>query len=232
MRSDLKIIKISRELINYIICKYHKTIKSSKTFVFQGNVYSYFCHQYNNSWKNERIVEIPIIWNMVKEYEGKRILEVGNVLSNYFPVSHDILDKYDRAEGVINQDVVDFKPSMKYDLIVSISTLEHVGWDEEPKDDNKILCAIENLKSCLASKGKMVVTLPLGHNPVLDKLLKEGKIPFTEFYYLRRNPADEWNEVDWKDIIDIKYDYKPYPAARGLVIGIVNKSAAIYDAPL
>ena len=38
----------------------------------------------------------------------------------------------------------------KYDLIVTISTLEHVGWDEEPRDPSKVLRAIENLKSCYA----------------------------------------------------------------------------------
>ena len=43
---------------------------------------------------------------------------------------------------MINQDVVDFKTNEKYDLIVSISTLEHVGWDEEPRDDKKISKAL------------------------------------------------------------------------------------------
>ena len=29
--------------------------------------------------------------------------------------------------------------------IVSISTMEHVGWDETPRDSKKILVALENL---------------------------------------------------------------------------------------
>jgi len=38
----------------------------------------------------------------------------------------------DETSGVINQDVVDYIPSEKYDLIIGISTLEHVlmmGYD-------------------------------------------------------------------------------------------------------
>jgi hypothetical protein len=38
-----------------------------------------------------------------------------------------VLDKYEQAPGVINEDVVSFSPPQKYDLIVSVSTLEHVG---------------------------------------------------------------------------------------------------------
>ena len=57
--------------------------------------------------------------------------------------------------------------------IVSISTIEHVGWDETPRGLNKIPLALENLTGCLASGGEIVVTLPLGYNAYLDKLLKE-----------------------------------------------------------
>ena len=45
------------------------------------------------------------------------------MLSYYFQVSHDILDKYEIVEGIINEDVVDYKSSKKYDLIISVLTL-------------------------------------------------------------------------------------------------------------
>ena len=58
--------------------------------------------------------------------------------------------------------------------IVSISTMEHVGWDETPRDPKKIPLALENLTTrCLAPGGEIVVTLPIGYNTYLDKLLKE-----------------------------------------------------------
>jgi len=149
---------IRNKLANSLWYYYFKLFKSSRTFTFQRETYRYFYHKYNTTWRNKRAVEVPIVWKIVNKYIGRNILEVGNVLSHYFPVNHDILDKYEKAKGVINQDVVDFSPAKKYDLIVSISTLEHVGWDETPREPMKILRAIENLKRLLAPKGKKLLS--------------------------------------------------------------------------
>jgi tetratricopeptide (TPR) repeat protein len=193
------------------------------TFNFRGQVYHYFYHYHNVTWDNERAVEIPIIREIVKECRGKRILEVGNVLSHYFPVEHDILDKYEKAAGILNQDVVDFAPVKEYDLIVSISTLEHVGWDEEPQQPEKILRAMEVLKTVLAPGGEMVLTLPVGYNPEMDKMLADGRLSFTECYGLKRvSAANEWVEAPWRKVLGTQYG-KPYPGANGLVIGIVRR---------
>jgi SAM-dependent methyltransferase len=204
-------------------CRYYKAFKSGKTFTFQGRPYHYFYHTYNTTWKNERAIEVPIVLEIVQKNHGKRILEVGNVLSHYFPVSHDILDRYEKSEGVINKDVVDFQPSCKYDLIVSISTLEHVGWDETPREPGKILRAIENLRNCLAPEGEIVVTLPSGSNSEVDKLVKKGKIQFSKRYHLKRISKDNrWVEVDWNDISNAKYG-TPFPFGNALIIGFIEK---------
>jgi cyclopropane fatty-acyl-phospholipid synthase-like methyltransferase len=193
----------------------------TKAFKFRGHVYKYFCNKYNTTWKNERVVEVPIVWEIVKNCHGK-ILEMGNVLSHYYAVTHDVVDKYEKAEGVINQDVVDFRTSERYDLIVSISTIEHVGWDESPKDDKKILVAIDNLKKLLNPKGRIVVSMPIGHNPYLDNLLKEEKTGFTSRFYLKRISKDNrWIETDWKGVENSKYN-NPYPFANGIVIGNIE----------
>lgn len=208
---------------NFFSYYHYKIFKSPRTFVFQGKTYIYFYHKHNLTWTNERAVEIPIVWDIVKKHSRKSILEVGNVLSYYFPVDHDILDKYEKVKGVINQDIVDFRPSKKYDLIVSISTLEHVGWDETPREPMKILRAIQNLKKLLSSGGKMVVTLPLGYNPEMDRLLKKGKTHFTQQYYLKRISRDnKWVEVDWDAVREVDYG-SPFPAANAIIIGITEK---------
>ncbi len=208
---------------NFLGYYYYKIFKSPRYFVFQGKTHLYFYHNHNLTWTNERAVEIPIVWDIVKRGNRKSILEVGNVFSYYFSVNHDILDKYESVEGVINKDVVDFKPSKKYDLIVSISTLEHVGWDEKPQDSKKILVAIQNLKKLLNPGGEIVVTLPLGYNPEMDKLLKEGKIHFTQRYYLKRISKDnKWVETGWEDVCGVGYG-NPYPGATAIIIGIIKK---------
>jgi hypothetical protein len=194
-----------------------------KTFFVRGNTYHYFDSFGNNTWHNERSVEIPIVLEMVRKYHGRNILEIGNVLSNHFKFEHDILDKYEIAKGVISKDVVDFKSDKKYDLIVSISTLEHVGWDENPRDDMKILRAIENLKTLIASGGgTIIITLPLGYNSALDKLMKDGVIRFTKRYHLLRiSRGNEWREASWKDVQHVKYN-SPFQFANGLLIGIIT----------
>jgi cyclopropane fatty-acyl-phospholipid synthase-like methyltransferase len=164
---------------------------------------------------------------LVREFRGKKVLEVGNVLSNYYYVNHDILDKYEIANRVINQDIIDLKKPNYYDLIVSISTLEHVGWDEDPRVPEKIITALNNLQDLLAPGGKIVVTLPLGYNTYMDKLLKEGKISFTERYCLNRISKDNrWREVKWDDIREPKFNF-PFPFANLLVIGIIEKDKRV-----
>jgi SAM-dependent methyltransferase len=208
--------------MNHLWYNYYKKTRSKGTFVFQGKTYGYFWHECCTTGINERAVEIPITWEIVKEHQGKNVLEVGNVLSHYFSVDHDVVDKYEVRDNVINQDVVDFQPSKKYDLIVSISTLEHVGWDETPRESKKVLRAIENLKKCLTVKGRIAFTLPMGYNPDLDRLLREGKIPFTRRHCLKRISRDnKWIEVDWEMIRDAKYGY-PFHCANGLVVGVIE----------
>jgi SAM-dependent methyltransferase len=210
---------------NSFLFWYYRTFKSSETFEFQETTYHYFYHFYGTTWKNERAVEIPIIWDIVKRNkdQGKRILEVGNVLSYRFHVNHDILDKYEMKSGIINEDVVNFNPSTLYDLIISISTLEHVGWDETPRDAMKILYAIENLKRILAPSGELIVTLPLGYNLEMDKFLRNGRIKFSKQYYLKRIAKNRWQEVNWKDVKDLKYNTS-IPAANGILVGVIKKS--------
>ncbi len=202
----------------------HHRLFKSRSFTFRGLTYHYFYHKYNVTWRNERAVEVPIIWEVVQRYAGRRILEVGNVLSHYFTVTHDILDKYEKADRVINHDVADFRPSRKYDLIVSISTLEHVGWDEEPREPMKFLRAIGNLTNSLAPQGELVVTLPLGHNLEMDNLLEHDKVPFTEQGCLKRISADnKWEEVDRKYTQYTRYNYLD-ACANEVVVGIIRKS--------
>jgi hypothetical protein len=201
---------------------YYRVAKSWATFAFQGRSYRYFYHPYNSTWKTERAVEVPIIWDLVRRCQGRRILEVGNVLSHYFPTSHDIVDKYERASGVLNEDIVDYRPARpddRYDLIVSISTIEHVGWDEEPRQPDKLLRAVEHLRELLAPGGAIALTLPLAYNPAMDAMLRDGRLRFPRQGCLKRISADNrWAEVDWPEIERAEFN-RPFRGINGLVIG-------------
>ncbi len=220
------LIKIEKEKIfnyfyNYTNLLLFKIFRSSNYFTIQEKKYKYFYHRYNNTWKNERSVEIPIIMEYIKECDNKEILEVGNVLSHYFRINHDIVDKHEKADIVINQDIVGYHPSKRYDLIISISTLEHVGLDETPPNPKRFLVAIANLKSILKPKGKIIMTLPIGFNQGINDILKSGLVDFSKKWYLKRISFSSWKEVKWEGFYHLKYG-TPFPNANGLFIGIIS----------
>jgi hypothetical protein len=211
---------------NYLWLSYYRLFRSSETFEFQGKNYHYLFHAYCPTWRNERATVIPIVWNMIQRYrqQNKRVLEVGNMLSYVFKVDHDILDKYEITEGVINEDAVDFNPPEQYDLIVSIFTLQVVGLEESPREPIKGFRAMQNLERHLAPGGRMVVLHALGHNHEMDKLLKNGTMQFDKQFYLKRISRYKWKGTTWGDVKDSTYDYS-VPTANGVVIGIIEKSS-------
>ena len=210
-------------IFGYFIVYYYKKFKSSETFEFQGKTYHYFFHPYGTTWRNERTVAVPIIWDIVKEYEEKKknVLEVGNMLSYYFKVSHDILDKYEIRKGVINEDVVDFKTSKEYDLIVSILTLPEVGWYESPRDPEKSLHSLDNLKKHLSPDGQIVLVVGLGLNTQFEMSLRSKTLELNKPGYLIHTTGYRWKEADWEEAKNIKYD-KMVPTAHAILIGTIE----------
>jgi SAM-dependent methyltransferase len=210
-------------LTHPIWTRYPALVGRRREFAFQGRAHPYFWHRYNGTWANERSVEIPIVQQMIGRFNHDSMLEVGNVLSHYFSGVHDVVDKYEVARGVTNADVVDFAPGKCYELIVSISTLEHVGWDEYPREAGKAVRAIEHLRRCLREGGRLVVTLPVGHNDDLDRALAAGEVSFSERYYLKRESAhNAWVETDATAVEGARYD-APFPSANVLLVGVIER---------
>lgn len=172
--------------------------------------------------ENERTVEIPLALRLVERRPGARILEVGNVLSAYRRFDHTVVDKYEKAGGVINADIVDYRPGRPFDLILCLSTLEHVGWDETPRDDGKIALALAAMASLLAPGGELLVTMPLGYNENLDRLLDSDALPFTERRFLKRISADNrWVEATWPEVRGSEFG-APFGCANAIVVGRVD----------
>jgi len=227
------ILKVSRKggfwrgLVDICAYGFYKIFRANKTFTFQNRTYKYFYHLYNRTVASERIIEIPIARELLNRYKKKKILEVGNVLSHYFPIKHDVLDKYENAPRMINEDVVSFKPdrNKKYDLIISISTMEHVGYSYgEKKDSTKFLKGVKNLKKYLAKGGKLIATFPVFYNPYIDKLIKTKKMPFDEKYYMKRSSFwNEWKETNYCEAIKGSSYDNFFANANVLYVGIYNK---------
>lgn len=201
------------------LCFFRKRI-SRKTFVFRGKQRFYWIHPF--TLNNERTVEVSIA-HALPNNRAASVLEVGNVLSNYFSFPHDVVDKYEMTPGVINEDIISYQPGKKYDFIVTLSTLEHVGWDETPREPEKILRAIAHLKKLLNDGGELVATMPLGYNAYVDQLLGTKQTGFDDNFYLKRiNSANEWREVPWEEVKGAAYG-SPFPCANAIFVGFFRK---------
>jgi SAM-dependent methyltransferase len=143
-------------------------------------------------------------------------------LSHYFPANHEIVDKYEKGDGIVNEDIVDFRPGKKYDLIISISTLEHIGWDEEIKEPEKIPRALAHMQELLAPGGTLAVSMPLGYNPHLDELLESGDFPLGKRFYFKKTSRLIWLEASWEEVCGAKWD-EPFEGANGLVFATWEK---------
>lgn len=182
-------------------------------FIFNDKLYDYFDHPYNTTIQNERCIEIPIVRNYLAKYPEKRVLEVGNVLSHYYYCNHIIVDKYEIGEGVKNIDINEYFPEELFDIVVSISTIEHVSEEREV-----LLRTFEHLKSLLKPNGVLMITFPLGYNKCIDTMLADKCFKDFACYYMERiDKYYGWVQAEYNDIKDCKH-CSPYPSGNGIVI--------------
>ncbi len=156
---------------------------------------------HNKTWRTSRTIEVPIVRDLVKR-SGSRILEVGNVLQNYYEIHHQVLDRWDTTGDAIHEDAATLRTREPYDLIVNISTLEHIGQDEPERDPAKACRAVEKLLHNLAPGGTMVATFPLGYNSALDKGLREQTLPFNHYQYMEQvSRFNRWSEISSEEAL-------------------------------
>jgi hypothetical protein len=185
-------------------------------FTFDGRELPYFYDRYNNTWLNERAVEVPLARAALAH--GGDMLEVGNVLGHYGHLGHEVVDKYERAPGVQNIDVLDLDRARRWDVVISISTIEHVGVDDTPKDPTRGVAAMQLLADAVRPGGTLLVTIPVGYNPVLDAALVGGEIPGVRTRgLLHVNSGARWREVPAAEAAQCPYDYGARSACGLLV---------------
>lgn len=199
-----------------------------RSFTLDGSPLRYCVDTYNSTWHNERTVEVPVAVAHLEARGSGRTLEVGNVLSHYGFTHPErvIVDKYEQAPGVLNIDVLDYDPGeVRFDLIVSVSTLEHVGFDEDVKEPDKPIRAVRHLRQLLAPGGVLLVTLPMGWNPHVDDFVRTSSFPFDQVRYLKRvSRLNRWRQTPAAELNGARYNV-PFPAANVVVVGTATGPA-------
>lgn len=227
--------RLIRSLINFVrfdlfvpYFKYYlikfNCLTSNQYFIVSGKKYKY-CIKRHNSVDNERVIEVPysIAFVLNNKDKSRNLLEVGRVLSNYTNIRHDVVDKYETGHGIINRDIVNYNTKKRYDLIVAISTVEHIGYDEQKKTKDKALKAILNMIKLLKKDGELLITVPLNYNPEIDDILIHRKIKFSEKHFMKRvSWLNMWEETDQEDAFKYKYNGK-YSAANAVAFLIYKK---------
>jgi SAM-dependent methyltransferase len=199
--------------------------RAAGAFTFDGASHEYLVDRYNWTWLNERAVEVPIARTAVERAGSGRVLEVGHVLGHYGTAGHTVVDRYEQSAGVINRDILEFEDSDGFDLIVSISTFEHVGWDETPRDPDAAQRVFVHLYGLLAAGGELFFTVPVGYNPELDARLRDGRIAGAKLRALRRDARRNlWREVPPGEVWDARYDHL-LCTAHGIVVCSARRPA-------
>ena len=194
------------------------------TFDYQGRPLSLAYHRHNATWSNERAVEGPIAEEYLDRYAGKSILEIGHVTPYYFDVHHLIIDKYEKASNsieVINQDFINFETDHIFDLILSISTVEHIGFDDDGDSREKIPLTISKCRSMLRPSGVFLMTVPLGYNPVLDELITTSELGCESVTYIRRDARRKWARCRKEDALRCEYG-RPFAYANCIMVAEFN----------
>ena len=191
---------------------------------FRGETLTCHYAHYNLTWCNERCVEIPLGRHFLAAASGS-VLEVGHVLGHYGTRGHTVIDKFETAPGVINEDITTWQTDDRFDLILSLSTFEHIGFDDETDGDSgeKILAAIAACRALLAADGRLVITVPLGYNPVLDKLIATLTLGETRADFLHRTGPRQWTESTREAVTGTEFG-RPFPYANALCV-------ATFEAP-
>lgn len=148
------------------------------SFEYNGRIYPYFDDSCNMTRITERAVEIPIALDLFNH--AVRPLEVGAVLPQYLPSwgerAHEVIDLYEIYPDVVNADVLTFEAFAVFDLVICISTLDHLNSADE------VRTAVSRMKSWLVPGGVLFATVPHGQPPEigggswLDELVLSGEL--------------------------------------------------------
>lgn len=171
------------------------------------------------AWRSERSVELGLGSRALAGRRLDDVLEVGNVMHGAGVSGHTVVDRYEAGDHVVNEDIVGFDPGRRYSLVLSISTVEHIGWDEQPRDPEKAVVALEHMTRLIEPGGAMLVTVPVGYHPALDDAFV-ARAPFERVALLVKvSRLARWEERPLGDRARVRYG-APYANGNAVLVGV------------
>jgi len=147
---------------------------------------------------SERAIEIPLAIDFLSNYaQQDPITELGCVLPYYILKrgSHNVYDLTDKHPQCTRCDLRTLNDNDLKGVVVSISTLEHLGLAEYGIEKGSTDEGVALLKRILADARKYFITVPIGYNKTLDDFIL-GSCDLGECYVARtRNNPEEWEVV-------------------------------------
>ena len=195
------------------------------------------------SFLDERVVEIPWIVSELKKVKGN-LLDAGSTLNQSYILKsikhlnkifittlypeenyHNNLNVSYTYEDLSN---LSFKNEY-FDIVTSISTLEHINYNNniynygkfkysQKKQKNKLFTVLENLKRVLKKRGTLLITVPYGKKGIynnmqqfdeidLDKMIKFLKpTKYSIKYYVAK--GKKWSESKSNECLQIDPNIK------------------------
>ena len=176
----------------------------------------YFMSGYNQTWQNERCVELELGFRWLDLNKGEKIMEVGAVMSyyaegGYYELSHEVIDPYDEKATIVdfmeNIDLAGYK-------VIAISTLEHIGttdYDGSGERQNLVDAdaAPLALQQILNQADSCFVTVPVGYNSGLDNWLEDNLHRLKCFGYLKTQHGFDLSGDTWPPALNYLWEHEP-----------------------
>lgn len=206
--------------------------------------------------ETERVIEIPWALSCI-ESNDQRVLDVGYAFAEDRYLNELVnlnLDELHGVDYVLNEHrsakilkkqadlrTMDCYPENYFDVILCVSTIEHVGHNNDvyfeekgfERDFDGDLKALRNLAKILKPKGKLVISVPYGKKVDynwfvqydeghLNRLLKfQGLKTLKKDLFVYRNRG--WSSAEEGDLRKIEYKGNEAPAAAGLACVLMQK---------
>lgn len=194
---------------------------------------------------DERIIEYPYVFNELINLENKRILDAGSALNFEICIKNPIIRRNKLSIMTLSHEKNNFcnlnvdyiygdlrKTFFKdetFDVIVSISTIEHIGLDNsilytkdmtfKEREENNFLEAIMEFKRILKSNGKCIITVPCGRRmnlkwlqifdeEMIEAIIKEFEPKNYRLEYFQNSDIGWSKKNNFTDVQNAKYSSK------------------------